>query len=108
MDIIPIDPDRVGIFQIVSISPRAGRGGEQRTSADGVAQWTAQALQTPPPRDGFQPKAALVEVTLTMALPPTIDPLAEIGFIDLVARPWAMDGRSGVAFSATDVEQVTA
>lgn len=104
---IPIDAARCGRFQLVAVLPKMqGQTQMQATNADGVAKWTVQVLLTPPAGDGFQPKAALEEVTIVAAQAPTIPPLTPVAFRDLSARPWTMGDRSGITLSAGDVRPV--
>lgn len=101
----PLDPARVGTFQVVEIAAKSDGDGGQKTNRDGIPQWTVQVLNKPAPTaEGFQPKAGLEEVTITASQEPKASPLSVVTFAGLVARPWDMNGRSGVALSADAVQ----
>jgi len=104
---LPLDQARCGSFQVIAITPKLDQSQEQKKNSDGVPQWTIQALNTPPQGDsGFAVKAGLEEVTISAAKSPDFPPLTAVRFGDLVARPWSMNDRSGVALSATSVAAV--
>ncbi len=104
---LPLDQARTGQFQIIATSPKLDQAQAQKQTADGVPQWTVQVLNTPPPSDsGFNVKAGLEEVTVAAPKSPDFPPLTAVKFGDLVARPWSMNDRSGVALSASSVAAV--
>jgi len=104
---LPIDQARTGQFQIIAVTPKLDQSQDQKRNADGVPQWTIQALNTPPQGDsGFATKAGLEEVTVAAPKAPEFPPLTSVRFGDLTARSWEMNGRSGVALSATSVAAV--
>ncbi len=104
---LPLDQARTGQFQIIATSPKLDQAQAQKQTADGVPQWTVQVLNTPPPSDsGFNVKAGLEEVTVAASKAPEFPPLTSVRFGDLTARSWEMNGRSGVALSASSVAAV--
>ena len=103
MRVIPVDTARVGRFQFVAANPKTDQDGEQMVTDFGVPRWMVQVLLTPLPTDGFQPKATLVEVNISDIDAPAPPPLTEVDFFNLTARPWSMNGRSGISLSADEV-----
>jgi len=104
---LPLDQARTGQFQIIAVTPKLDQAQVQKQNVDGVPQWTVQALNTPPQGDsGFATKAGLEEVTVAAMKAPEFPPLTSVKFGDLVARPWSMNDRSGVALSASSVAAV--
>jgi hypothetical protein len=104
---LPLDQARTGQFQIIATSAKLDQSQTQKQNVDGVPQWTVQVLNTPVQGDsGFTAKAGLEEVTVAAAKPPEFPPLTVVKFGDLVARPWSMNDRSGVALSASSVAAV--
>lgn len=95
---IPVNTDRVGLFQAISIEAK-NRDGVQSTTPEGLPVWKLQVLLTP--ADGS--KASLEEISIPAQNSPNIPPLTAVKFKDLTARHWEMNGRSGVSLSAEGV-----
>lgn len=95
MNRFPVDQTTLRL-QAVQASPKL-RDGTQAVDALGIPLWTVQVLVT----TADEVKAQLIEVSIPSATMPSITPLAYIRFDALVARLWQMNGRSGVALSAS-------
>lgn len=97
---IPVDTSKTRFLAGGESRPQTDEAGSPRLDGDGR------------PLISF-PIVALTEgvgaETLTVRVPgpvPAISPLAEVTVTDLVARPWSMNGRSGVSFSASSVTPI--
>lgn len=106
MRVYPIDTARTGQFQFIQAMAKRGEGGEQATTNDGLPRWVVQVLVTPLPVAGFEPKATLEEINIADRYAPDLMPMSDVDFPGLVARPWSMNGRSGISLSAEGVQQL--
>lgn len=97
MKSIPVD---TSVVQFVAIEVVAAeRDGEQVTERDTkVPGWKVQALAM---MAGAKPE--VIEVRIYAPTAPVVTPYAPCEFGNLVGRPWLMDGRAGVSFSAQNV-----
>ncbi|MGE0881528.1 MAG: hypothetical protein AB7L13_23890 [Acidimicrobiia bacterium] len=98
---IPVDSTNLTFVHLETIAKmkRDDRGkSTQGETADGLPQWTIRAVCNAPDE-----KPVIIEVTVALAKEPSLPMLSEIDFGGLVARSWAMDGRSGISFSAGNV-----
>lgn len=101
MKSIPVDTRAVTTLVGGAIQPATGPDGTQRRDKNG--------------RPLFQVPVIIVSDsasadTLTVRVPgpvAQVQPLTPVTFVGLVARPWTMEGRSGVAFSAEAMQPVS-
>lgn len=76
-----------------------------KVTADGEPVWRVQCLikvDDPEVVDADELRGELLDVSVAGARP-AVGALDEVTFDGLVARPWSMNGRSGVSFSARSV-----
>jgi hypothetical protein len=101
--VIPVDGARFGQCLWASCELKLVDGVPKK-SADGTPQFLAQAFVVPEAIPGERtPKPGTLEVTITNNKAPDLAPMTPCVFEDLVCREWAMNGRHGVAFSASGV-----
>lgn len=87
---IPVAVDRLSLIAVV-VSESLDPDGKRKSNQMGEPLWKCQLMAT-----------ELLDVTVPGARP-EIQPLQAVEVENLVARAWAMDGRSGVSFSATSI-----
>lgn len=100
MKSIPVDTRSITTLVGGAIQPAVGPDGAQRRDKSG--------------RPLFQVPVVVVSEsasadTFTVRLPGPVvqvQPLTPVTFVGLVARPWTMEGRSGVSFSAEAMQPV--
>ena len=98
---IPVDQNRTGVFIALSVRPDADQEGTQKTNFENLPIWKVECLNRPAARpDGSTPKADVMDVKIASHSEPQVSPMNAILFDDLQARPWNMNGSSGVSFSA--------
>lgn len=113
MKVIPVDTTRLGKMRVLSITPELQEDGAQRVNADRLPVWIAETLIQAPDPDadaGMAGRYARSEVErIKVACPavPEIADFQEARFLDLVARSWSLDGRSGISLSASAVVPMT-
>lgn len=91
---IPVDPSL--LFLVLGVAP-AMRDGQPRTGEDGQPLMEVTAAYMP----GGADRPEMLTVRVPAAKVPTgLSPATPVRFEHLTARPWQMDGRGGVAYSA--------
>lgn len=97
MRTIPVDCSKLTLLVAGAIQPATTQDGSPRRDGAGRPLFTV-------------PVIVMVEggnadtLTVRVAGPvPQVPPLTPVKFSNLVARPWAMDGRSGVSYSADGI-----
>ena len=85
---------------LVGVNPHT-RDGEP-VVRDGIPITNVSVLL--PPKEGQKPETFEVRVP-SPHVPKGLVPFTQVAFTELVGRPWAIDGRSGVSFSASAVSQ---
>lgn len=101
MKTIPVDTRSITTLVGGAIQPATGPDGVQRRDKSG--------------RPLFQVPVVVVSETASadtfmVRLPGPVaqmQPLTPVTFVGLVARPWTMEGRSGVSFSAEAMQPVS-
>jgi hypothetical protein len=94
---IPVDPNI--LFMLISTQP-ALKDGQARVGDDGQPLAQVTVCTFPAPRE----RVELLEVRVPAArVPSGLMASSSVRFQQLMARPWQMEGRSGVAFSAAAV-----
>lgn len=101
MNRIPVDASALGDIRFVSTEPRTDREGKP-VLRDGTPVQRASILVRPD--DG---KSEVIAVDVVRALPFTLGELARVRVMNLIARPWSIDGRDGVSFSADDIQPLS-
>lgn len=99
---IPVDVNRVGTLLALGVTPDLDQAGAQKANRDGEPTWKVEVLHRPPHVGEFRPKPS-VESVKVAGRQPVVDEMQPVTFEGLVARPWEMNGRSGVALSADGV-----
>ncbi len=99
MRMFPIDTARLGVVRGIEVRPDTDQNGEAKRSQDGVPVWVVEVLH-----HAESGRAEVERVKVVAADAPTVMPLAPVRFVDLVARPWQLGSRSGVALFAAAVE----
>lgn len=102
MRTIPVDTRGMTTLVGGAIQPANGNDGNQRRDQNG--------------RPLFQVPVVIVSEsanadTVTVRVPGPVaqlPPLTPVSFVGLIARPWSMEGRSGVSFSAEAMQPVSA
>ena len=100
MRTIPIDPNL--LFLVLSAQP-AMRDGQPRTDQDGQPLVEVTAAYMPGGAD--RPEMITVRVPAAK-VPATLSPATPVRFEQLTARPWQMDGRGGISYTASAVHPV--
>jgi|GEM_PF-2322423 len=106
---IPVDTNRAGSFKFLSSAPvtEFGDDNTQKRNAAGTPVFELQVLFTSNETDTSKAESDLMKIKVAAAQQPNIQPLADLGFQNLVARAWSMaGGKSGVSFSADAVAPV--
>lgn len=97
---IPVDPNL--LFLVLGVQP-AMRDGHARTDPDGQPLVEVTAAYLPGGAD--RPEMLTVRIPAAKA-PATLPPATPVRFEQLTARPWQMDGRGGISYTATAVRPV--
>jgi hypothetical protein len=95
--IIPIDTSRLTIVIGGDVKPATNQDGTPRTTREGKPLVNVPVIVM---ADGGTE-------TMTVRLPgpvPSLPVLTKVAFVGLVAKPWALDGRSGVSFQADGIQ----
>ena len=108
MRVIPIDqaPDRFGFLLGLSITPDTDDTGHQKTDRDDVLIWRVECLHRLPRMSSMasSPRSEVEIVKIASARPPVVGEMQPVTFVRLIARPWQMEGRSGITLWADGVE----
>jgi hypothetical protein len=106
MKSMPIDPSRVTLaFLDAAAVPLRDRDtrqvvpGRQAADEDGVPVWFVNCLAMVQDIDGGE----TIKIRVPSDEKPAFAPLTRVALEGLIARPWDMDGRSGISFSATAI-----
>ena len=94
---VPIEAGRLGSALCVLVAPKKDLDGAQKVDRDGAETWLVSVAVVPP--DG---RAALIEVSVP-GEPKGLTPGMPVGFVELSAFHWEIDGRSGISFRADRV-----
>jgi hypothetical protein len=100
MKTIPVDASRLTALVGAAVEPATTPSGQQRTDRTGKPLFNVPIVVVV---EGAAPD------TLTVRVPGPIGqmaPLTQVRLVGLIARPWQMDGRAGVSFSAQAVQPV--
>ena len=100
MNSIPVDTSRITTLVGGAIEPALTPSGTQRQSRDGKPLFNVPVVAL---IEGDNPDTFTVRVPGPVVQIPQLTPVRLIG---LVARPWQMEGRSGVSFSASAIQPV--
>lgn len=101
MKSIPVDQAALTLRAIEVVA--AERDGRPQMTDDGRHVWLVRTLvQTA----GAKPET--VDVRVPASVQPVLGDMCPVEFVDLVAKPWNMDGRSGVSLSAVEVRALRA
>ena len=93
----------LGTMSALSVERAARDGAPQER--DGVPVWLVTVLHQAPARpDGSSPKPAVEQVKVASQTEPKLAPMTPVTFAGLTANVWSMDGRNGVALSASGVQ----
>lgn len=102
MKSIPVNTAEINFtcIEVVAKTRRDDRTGRefQSENQDGLPVWTVRCLTQ---IEGQKPET--LDVSVASAKEPALGALIPVEFGNLVARPWSMDGRSGLSFSAENV-----
>lgn len=98
MRTIPVDTNAMTLLIGGVIQPATNSDGTQRLNAAGKALFQVPVVVV---TDGANADTIVVRVPGPVA---HIEPLTPVKFVGLVARPWSIDGRSGVAFAANALQ----
>lgn len=102
MNRIPVDQSAL-TFHVVSVGPHLDDNKQQKVTDEGVPVWSIQCLHMPEQVGDYVPKGQVEAVRVPARTEPKVDKFSEVKFVNLVARPWSMNGRSGVSLSADAV-----
>jgi hypothetical protein len=95
---IPVDPCLSLVF--VGVTPQV-RNGEQVMNRDGAPMMVVSCIVLPSVEEG---KIDTVEIRVPASgVPKSLAPYSAVKFQRLSGRAWAIDGRSGVSFTADAV-----
>jgi len=97
MRTIPVDPS---IICLVLGAQPAMRDGHARTDHDGQPLVEVTAAYLPGGAD--RPEMLTVRIPAAK-VPAALSPATPVRFEQLTARPWQMDGRGGISYTATAV-----
>ena len=102
MKTIPVDCAVLTTLVGGEIQPATTPDGSQRRNAAGQPLFSVPVVAVV---QGGEPSTFVARVPGPVPQIPALTPIRLIG---LVARPWSMDGRSGVSFSAESVQPASA
>ena len=103
MKYIPVDQAQVAITYVESV-PKCDQAGVQKRNTEGVPVWNLRVMVRVIGDPG-RPEIVDLGVPSNRDLGEVLEPLQSLTCTDLRAFPWSMEGRSGVAFSASSVRQ---
>ena len=103
MRVIPIDQSRVSTVFVECVMKTDQTGIQKRERDTDVPLWALRCLIRV---IGDPSRPEIVEVTVPSRtdLGQVLDPLTPVTFSDFGAMAWSIDGKSGVAYSASSVK----
>lgn len=107
MNRIPVATATAALGTMSALSVERGQRDGAPQERNGVPVWVVTVLhQTPARPDGSVPKPAVEQVKVATLTEPKLAPMTPVTFSELTAMVWSMEGRSGVALSASGVQAV--
>lgn len=100
MNAAPLDPTLV--FTLMGVAPYV-RDGTQQTTREGEPIHVVSVVL--PPRGDERMDTAEVRLPVG-GLPKDLAPLCQVRFDKLIARPWGINGKTGLTLSASAVHVV--
>lgn len=102
MNRIPVSVVALGDIRFLSCEAKTDNEGKP-VLRDGVPVQRVSILVAPP--DG---KREVIDVNVTQEQPVTGPEYGKAKILNLIARPWVIDGRDGISFSADNITVVGA
>ena len=103
MRVIPVDPARTAVVFIESV-PKCDQDGIQRRHRDTDQPLWALRCMVRVLGDPSKPEIVDIVVPSNRDLGEVLDALIPVTFTDLGVMAWAIDGKNGLAFSASSVK----
>lgn len=97
MNRIPVDVSQLGDLRFLSAQPRTDQEGKP-ILRDGIPMQRVSVLTAT--ADG---RHEVIDINIAKLDPIRGPELGKAHIVNLTARPWAIDGRDGVSFSADDI-----
>lgn len=98
MRTLPIDTKQLGDFLLLAIEPDKDQSGKQKATKDGQPIWVADCYVR------YGNNRELLKIKIHGVQPQV--PIGPVTLVGLTARPYQIDGRSGISFVAQGIQTV--